>query len=99
MQLEGGFGNFQQTWNESCLVMTCEKKVVIELASLVYKYTFRLIKYILKGILEMTTHSTDRLGNLSSWEQEIDPRQVLHQQDPELFNDIEGDRTRPQEGT
>jgi len=46
----------------------------------------------------MTTHSTDRLGNLSSWEQAIDPRQVLHQQDPELFNAIEGERLRQQEG-
>jgi hypothetical protein len=32
----------------------------------------------------MTTHSTDRLENLTSWEKAIDPRQVLRQQDLEL---------------
>jgi glycine hydroxymethyltransferase len=51
-----------------------------------------------KGNIDMTKTSTDRFGNLASWEKAIDPRQALHQQDPELFDAIEAERKRQQEG-
>jgi glycine hydroxymethyltransferase len=46
----------------------------------------------------MTPQPTDQLENISAWEQAADPRQVLHQQDPELYDAIEAERTRQQDG-
>jgi glycine hydroxymethyltransferase len=51
-----------------------------------------------KGNFDMVTKSTDRFENTATWEQAIDPRRVLHQQDPELYDAIEAERIRQQEG-
>jgi glycine hydroxymethyltransferase len=46
----------------------------------------------------MITKSTSRFENPTAWDHAVDPRQVLHQQDPELYAAIEAERRRQQEG-
>lgn len=46
----------------------------------------------------MTAEPTDHPETIVAWDQAIDPRLVLHQQDPELYEAIESERLRQQEG-
>jgi glycine hydroxymethyltransferase len=46
----------------------------------------------------MTTKPFEHDANLTTWEQAVDPRQILRQQDPELYEAIEAERMRQQEG-
>jgi glycine hydroxymethyltransferase len=46
----------------------------------------------------MTANPTDLPANLTAWDQAVDPRQVLHKQDPELYEAIEAERLRQQDG-
>jgi glycine hydroxymethyltransferase len=46
----------------------------------------------------MTHNPTVHSASITAWDQAIDPRYVLHQQDPELYEAIEAERLRQQEG-
>jgi glycine hydroxymethyltransferase len=46
----------------------------------------------------MTHNSTTYPSSLTAWDQAVDPRAVLHNQDPELYEAIEAERLRQQEG-
>jgi glycine hydroxymethyltransferase len=46
----------------------------------------------------MTTKPFEHDAHLTAWEQAADPRRTLHQQDPELYEAIEAERRRQQEG-
>lgn len=37
-------------------------------------------------------------ASLTTWDQAVDPRRVLHEQDPEIYNAIEAERLRQQDG-
>jgi glycine hydroxymethyltransferase len=46
----------------------------------------------------MSNNPTDHPVSLTAWDQAIDPRYILHQQDPELYEAIEAERLRQQDG-